>query len=52
MQVMKKPGQIIKPIEYEDVDPYEKGDQQKHSGQKQKQNKRQKQKQEKNKSKS
>ncbi|XP_062088871.1 uncharacterized protein LOC133795434 [Humulus lupulus] len=45
-EVMKKPGQIIKPIEYEDVDPYEKGgEQQKRSGQKQKQNNKQKQKQ-------
>lgn len=52
MQVMKKPGQIIKPIEFEDVDPYERGKQQKHGGQKQKQNKKQKQKQKKKKSKS
>ncbi|KAM6558358.1 hypothetical protein CsatA_027597 [Cannabis sativa] len=44
--VMKKPGQIINPIEYEDVDPYEKGgEQQKRSGQKQKQTKNKKQKQ-------
>lgn len=39
LQVMKKPGVIIKPIEYEDVDPYEKGDDQNQSVQKQKKKK-------------
>lgn len=39
LQVMKKPGVIIKPIEYEDVDPYKKGADQKQSVQKQKKKK-------------
>ncbi|XP_024026216.1 uncharacterized protein C57A7.06 [Morus notabilis] len=51
-EVMKKPGQIIKPIEFEEVDPHKKTEQLKHVGQKQKQKQKQKpkQKQKKNKS--
>ncbi|XP_050235654.1 uncharacterized protein C57A7.06 isoform X2 [Mercurialis annua] len=40
-EVVKKPGLIIKPIKYEDVDPYEK-EEQKTSGKKQKQKQKQK----------
>lgn len=36
--MVKTPGVIIKPIEYEDVDPYEKGGDNKHSARKQKKN--------------
>ncbi|KAL5561442.1 hypothetical protein UlMin_031189 [Ulmus minor] len=49
-EVMKKPGLIIKPIEFEEVDPHEKGEKQTHS--RQKQNQKQKQKQKKNMSRS
>lgn len=56
-QILKKPGQIIKPIEFEEVDLNEKGEMQRHGGtvqrtkntQKQRQKQKQTQKQKKNK---
>jgi len=40
MQVVKKQGLIIQPINYEDVDPHERGEEHRGSGQKQRQNQR------------
>lgn len=37
VQVMKKPGMIIEPIKFEDVNPFERVDDHKRNGQKQKQ---------------